>query len=87
MVAVAPRSIVIQPGSTQPLVALVAQRVAGSKSVTRAGTQPGHAPSSWNVDAVAGLLYDSRPSGPGSGSGSGSPPPSGTPNTWNSHSE
>ncbi len=55
MVALAPRSTEIQPGSVQPVVALLAQRVAELASKALAGVQPEQLPSSWKEEAVAGL--------------------------------
>ncbi|GAA3422070.1 hypothetical protein GCM10018952_70890 [Streptosporangium vulgare] len=53
--AVAPRSTEIQPGSTQPVVELVAQREAGSRSNALAGVHSQQFPSLWEVEAAPGL--------------------------------
>ena len=55
----APRSTEIQPGSTQPLVELVAQRLAGSLSKALSGVHGLQFTSFCEVLACAGLLYDS----------------------------
>ena len=64
--AVAPRSTEIQPGSTQPLVELVAQRLAGSLSNALSGVHGLQFTSFCDVEACAGLLYDNSlvPPGP-----------------------
>jgi hypothetical protein len=54
--AVAPRSTEIQPGSTQPVVELVAQRLAGSLSNALSAVHGLQFTSFCSVEAVAGLL-------------------------------